>query len=58
MRCGACLADATARDLTLACSRCDWHYDLVTGEVIGVPALRLRTFNARRAGSRIWIEDR
>lgn len=53
MRCGACLADASVEGEIISCSGCDWRYDVVTGGVIGVPGLRLHTFDVSTLGSHI-----
>jgi nitrite reductase (NADH) small subunit len=53
MRCGACLADASIEGETISCGGCDWRYNVVTGGVIGVPGLRLRTFDANTLGIHI-----
>jgi nitrite reductase/ring-hydroxylating ferredoxin subunit len=34
----------------VTCPDCEWQYDLVTGEVSGVPALRTPTFEVKLVG--------
>ena len=44
-RCGSSLANGTLRGMTVACAGCGWEYDLRSGAVSGVPALRIDTFD-------------
>lgn len=44
LRCGASLAGGTPIDMTVRCGGCRWQYDLQTGEVLGVPGLRIEVF--------------
>jgi nitrite reductase/ring-hydroxylating ferredoxin subunit len=57
MRCGACLADASVDGWVISCRDCDWRYELTTGAVVGIRALRLRTFTVKVAASQIIIAD-
>lgn len=57
LRCGAGLADGSLTGPVLACPRCDWRYDLTTGSVLGLPALRLHTFDARVIDGQIVVAD-
>ncbi len=41
LRCGACLAEGTLAGRIVACRGCDWRYDLDSGAVLALPALRL-----------------
>jgi nitrite reductase/ring-hydroxylating ferredoxin subunit len=41
----------------LACGGCDWRYDVRTGSVIGIPALRLTIFDAKADDGKICIAD-
>ena len=38
------VANGTLRGATVACAGCGWEYDVRTGAVRGVPALRIDTF--------------
>ena len=44
-RCGSSLANGTLRGATVACAGCGREYDVRTGAVSGVPALRIDTFD-------------
>jgi nitrite reductase/ring-hydroxylating ferredoxin subunit len=54
MRCGASLASGTRRDSRILCA-CGWTYDIVTGAVDGLPALRLHRFDVKREGDSIVV---
>ena len=55
LRCGACLAEGNLEGLTVACRGCDWRFDVTTGAVAGVPALRLQTFDVKIVGDEIIV---
>ncbi len=55
VRCGSSLAQGTLRGAEIGCSKCGWHYDVVTGRVSGIPALFADTFEVRIDGSRILL---
>ncbi len=57
MRCGACLADSGIEDGIISCRNCDWRYELATGAVVGIRALRLRTFSVKVTGDQIIVTD-
>jgi nitrite reductase/ring-hydroxylating ferredoxin subunit len=57
LRCGACLTEGSLEDRILACRGCDWRYDVATGSVLGIPALRLHTFQTRVVGGQVIIDD-
>ena len=57
LHCGASLAEGSLDGSILACSGCDWRYDVRTGSVVGIPALRLTTFDAKLGDGKICIED-
>lgn len=57
LRCGAPLADGHLLGRMLGCRQCDWHYDVATGCVLGLPALRLQTFEARVIDGQIVVAD-
>ena len=44
VRCGASLAAGTLHGHEVACSGCDWRYDVRSGCISGVPALCIDTF--------------
>jgi nitrite reductase/ring-hydroxylating ferredoxin subunit len=44
VRCGRSLAAGTIDANLVSCSGCDWRYDVTSGCVNGVPALRTQTF--------------
>lgn len=45
LRCGASLGAGERRDGRAICVRCGWVYDIATGAVEGVPALRVRRYD-------------
>ena len=47
LRCGSSLASGTLRGAMVRCVDCGWQYDVQTGSVNGVPALRIDTFSAK-----------
>jgi nitrite reductase/ring-hydroxylating ferredoxin subunit len=55
IRCGSSLAAGTLVDRVVRCSSCDWQYDVATGCVIGVPALRIETFAVKVVDARVLI---
>jgi nitrite reductase/ring-hydroxylating ferredoxin subunit len=55
VRCGSSLAAGTRVDFVIHCPRCEWHYDVVTGSVEAVPALRIDTFEAKIEDLRVLI---
>jgi nitrite reductase/ring-hydroxylating ferredoxin subunit len=57
MRCGTSLAEGCLRGRIVACRGCDWRYDVTTGSVLGLPALRLHTFDAKVTDGSIVIAD-
>jgi nitrite reductase/ring-hydroxylating ferredoxin subunit len=57
LRCGASLAQGCLESRVVACSSCDWRYDITTGSVVGIAALRLRTFAVRDVGGQIIVAD-
>ncbi|CAG0976581.1 nitrite reductase (NADH) small subunit [Gammaproteobacteria bacterium] len=54
-RCGTSLARGTLRGANVACSGCDWEYDVRTGAVSGVPALRIDTFEVTVVDSVVML---
>jgi nitrite reductase/ring-hydroxylating ferredoxin subunit len=54
-RCGSSIANGTLRGATVACVGCGWEYDLRTGAVSGVPALRIDTFEVTVVDSVVML---
>ena len=54
-RCGSSLASGTLRGATVACAGCGWEYDVRTGAVSGVPALRIDTFEVTVVDSVVML---
>ena len=54
-RCGSSLADGTVHGTTVACGGCGWQYDLGTGAVVGIPALRLDTYEVTVADGAVML---
>jgi nitrite reductase/ring-hydroxylating ferredoxin subunit len=55
VRCGSSLADGSLVGTEVACSGCDWLYDVTTGSVCGVPALTLDRFEVKIVDTRVMI---
>ena len=55
IRCGGSLAAGTLSGTLVACSGCDWEYDVITGSVNGIPALRIDRFEVRIAGPDVLV---
>lgn len=53
--CGASLADGQQEGGHVACGGCGWRYDLATGSVVGLPALRLDRFAVRIEGGEVLV---
>ena len=47
IRCAASLAAGALHATLIRCAGCGWQFDVVTGCVDGVPALRAQTFDVR-----------
>lgn len=47
LRCGASLATGPVEGTLVVCRTCGWRYDLASGGVVGLPALRLATYEVR-----------
>ena len=54
MRCGASLMAGARHGAHVTC-RCGWVYDLITGSVLGLPALRQDKFAVTRVGDTIQV---
>ena len=57
LRCGTSLAEGWVESRIVTCSGCDWRYDVTTGSVVGIAALRLRTFDVRVVGGQVIVAD-
>jgi nitrite reductase/ring-hydroxylating ferredoxin subunit len=55
IRCGSSLAAGKLLIRLICCSGCDWQYDVATGCVDGLPALRIDTFEAKVVDASIVI---
>jgi nitrite reductase/ring-hydroxylating ferredoxin subunit len=55
LRCGTCLAEGRLEGRIVACRGCDWRYDVISGSVVGISALRLQTFSARVFDGRVIV---
>jgi nitrite reductase/ring-hydroxylating ferredoxin subunit len=47
LRCGASLTTGTLAGTVVTCSVCGWQYDVASGGLVGLPALRLPTRKVR-----------
>jgi nitrite reductase/ring-hydroxylating ferredoxin subunit len=56
VRCGAPLAEGTRVDNHVSCPGCHWEYDVRTGAVRAVPALRTHTFGVTVVGSEVLVK--
>ena len=57
LRCGTSLAEGCLEGRVVACCGCDWRYDVTTGSVVGIAALRLHTFDIKVVGGQIVVAD-
>lgn len=55
VRCGSSLAAGKLQSTVISCSGCDWQYDVTTGCLNGLPALRTETFQVKLVNARILI---
>jgi 3-phenylpropionate/trans-cinnamate dioxygenase ferredoxin component len=55
VRCGSSLAGGKLHGSIVACCGCDWRYDVTTGCVNEIPALRIDTFETKIVDGRIMI---
>jgi nitrite reductase/ring-hydroxylating ferredoxin subunit len=56
LRCSASIGAGTLHGREAKCSRCDWRYDVTTGAVAGVPALRADTFDVQIVEGAVMLE--
>ena len=57
LHCGCDIASGMVAALEVTCPGCGWRYDLVSGCNIGVPKLRIDTFEVKRSGLKILIAN-
>lgn len=55
IRCGASLASGVIAEASVSCSSCGWRYDLATGRLTALPALRADTFEVKIVDSRLLV---
>jgi nitrite reductase/ring-hydroxylating ferredoxin subunit len=55
MNCGSSIAAGVLLGGDVTCSGCKWRYEVTTGRVKGVPALRINTFEVKTVGARIMV---
>jgi nitrite reductase/ring-hydroxylating ferredoxin subunit len=56
LRCSDVLDLSTGDPDAAACRGCGWRYDLRTGRVAGVPALRIRGYPVREADGTVYVD--
>ncbi len=57
VRCGSSLASGLLDGPVVRCSACGWRYDVITGRTVGVPELRIDTFEATVSDGTISIAN-
>ena len=57
VHCGTSLAEGVLEGAIVSCHGCTWRYDVITGSVIGIPALRLHAFDVELVGERLIIAN-
>jgi nitrite reductase/ring-hydroxylating ferredoxin subunit len=55
MRCGSSIAAGLLAGAEITCNGCSWRYNVTTGCVKEVPALRVNTFEVRTVGARVMV---
>ena len=45
IRCGTSLCDGSVHRIVVTCAGCGWRYDIATGQVKNVPALRAHVYD-------------
>ncbi len=50
LRCGSALVTGALEGCVVTCPLCGWRYDVAQGCFVGLPALRIRTFEVRASG--------
>jgi nitrite reductase/ring-hydroxylating ferredoxin subunit len=56
LRCGSSLAAGAVAATTVGCDSCTWKYDVQTGCVKGIPALRIDTFKVKVVDRDVMVE--
>lgn len=51
LRCGTTLVTGAQDGAVVTCRACGWRYDVSSGCLVGLPALRLATFRVRQSPS-------
>jgi nitrite reductase/ring-hydroxylating ferredoxin subunit len=51
LRCGSTLVAGAQEGAVVTCRVCGWRYDVSSGCLIGLPALRLPTFRVRQSSA-------
>ncbi|HQU47860.1 MAG TPA: nitrite reductase (NAD(P)H) small subunit [Casimicrobiaceae bacterium] len=54
-RCGGSLAEGRQDQRVVECARCGWSYELDTGAVVGLAALRLDRYDVRIRDSEVFV---
>jgi nitrite reductase/ring-hydroxylating ferredoxin subunit/transposase len=57
VRCGSSLAAGKLKGTVVTCSGCGWQYDVTTGCVEGIAALRIDTFEVKIVDSDVAVAD-
>jgi len=57
LRCAGDIASGSIVESEVTCPGCGWRYDLISGRNVGVPKLRIDTFEVRWSGSKILLEN-
>jgi nitrite reductase/ring-hydroxylating ferredoxin subunit len=55
LRCGSSLGTGTLDASYVTCSGCDWVYDVTTGAVRGIPALRVQAIEVKVVDGSVLI---
>jgi len=55
IRCASSLAAGVLHATVIRCCRCGWRYDVATGCVVGMPALRIQTFETKVVDAGILV---
>ena len=55
IRCASSLAAGLLHATVIRCRRCGWRYDVATGCVVGMPALRIQTFETKVVDAAILV---
>jgi len=55
VNCGSSIGAGSLAAREVTCSGCGWRYDVTTGQVISVPALRISVFEVKTVGKRVMV---